>query len=93
LLLAELIEAAARSGQAGRAAGPLARLAEIAHAAGTDWAAGTHARAAAMLAEGAAAERLYREAIERLSHVNTCATSGLPTRGRCGPWRTRPGCR
>jgi len=74
LLLAELIEAAARSGQAGRAAGPLAQLAEIAHAAGTNWALGTHARAAAMLAEGEAAERLYREAIERLSHVKTCAT-------------------
>jgi DNA-binding CsgD family transcriptional regulator len=74
LLLAELIEAAMRSGQATRAAGPLAQLAEIAHAAGTDWALGTHARAAAMLAEGEAAERLYREAIERLSHVKTCAT-------------------
>ena len=74
MLLAELIEAAARSGQAERAAGPLAQLAEIAHAAGTDWALGTHARAAAMLAEGQAAERLYREAIERLSHVKTRAT-------------------
>jgi hypothetical protein len=53
LLLAELIEAAARSGQAERATGPLAQLAEITHAADTDWALGTHARAAAMLAEGA----------------------------------------
>jgi DNA-binding CsgD family transcriptional regulator len=74
LLLAELIEAAARSDQAERATGPLAQLAESAHAAGTDWALGTHARAAALLAEGEAAERLYREAIERLSHVNTRAT-------------------
>jgi DNA-binding CsgD family transcriptional regulator len=74
LLLAELIEAAVRSGHADRAAGPLAYLAEIAHAAGTQWALGTHARAAAMLAEGAAAERLYREAIERLSHMRTQAT-------------------
>jgi DNA-binding CsgD family transcriptional regulator len=74
LLLAELIEAAARSGQAERATGPLAQLAEIAHAADTDWALGTHARAAAILAEGAAAERLYREALERLSHVRTRAT-------------------
>jgi DNA-binding CsgD family transcriptional regulator len=74
LLLAELIEAAARSGQAERATGPLAELAEIAQAAGTDWALGTHARAAAMLAEGAAVERLYREAIERLSYVKTRAT-------------------
>jgi hypothetical protein len=74
LLLAELIEAGARSGQAERATGPLAQLAEIAHAAGTDWALGTHARAAAMLADPEAAERLYREAIERLSHVKTRAT-------------------
>jgi DNA-binding CsgD family transcriptional regulator len=74
LLLAELVEAAARCGQAERATGPLAQLAAMAEAAGTDWALGTHARAAAMLAGGEAAERLYRAAIERLSHVKTCAT-------------------
>ncbi len=74
LLLAELIEAAARSGQADRATDRLAQLAEIAHAADTDWALGTHARVAAMLAEGEAVERLYREAIERLSRIKTRAT-------------------
>ncbi len=74
LLLAELIEAATRSGHAERATAPVAQLAQIARAAGTEWALGTHARAAAMLAEGEAAERLYREAIERLSHVKTPAT-------------------
>jgi hypothetical protein len=37
-VLAELIEAAVRSGQVERAIGPLAQLAELAHAAGTDWA-------------------------------------------------------
>jgi DNA-binding CsgD family transcriptional regulator len=73
-LLGELIEAAARCGQAERATGPLAQLAEITQAAGTDWALGTHARSAAMLAEGDTAERLYREAIERLSHIKTRAT-------------------
>ena len=73
-LLAELIEAAARSGLAERATRPLAQLAETAHAAGTDWALGTHARAAAILAEGEAAERLDREAIERLSRIKTRAT-------------------
>ena len=76
-VLAELIEAAVRSGQAERATGPLAQLAELAHAAGTDWALGTHARAAAMLAEGAAAERLYREAIERLSRIHTRGSQTL----------------
>src|SRR5215468_6186360 len=74
LLLAELIEAAARSGQPEHATAPLAQLAEIAYAADTDWALGIHARAAALLAEGEAAERLYREAIERLSHIRTRAT-------------------
>ena len=69
-VLPELIEAAARSDQPERAAGRLAQLGEIARAAGTDWALGTHARAAAMLAEGAAAERLYKEAIERLSRIH-----------------------
>jgi len=58
-----------RSGQADRATGPLGQLAEIAHAAGTDWALGLHARAAAMLADGETAERHYREAIERLSRT------------------------
>jgi DNA-binding CsgD family transcriptional regulator len=74
LLLAELIEAAVRSGQAERASGPLAQLAEIAHVADTDWALGTQARAAAMLAEGSTAEELYREAIERLSRTRGSET-------------------
>jgi DNA-binding CsgD family transcriptional regulator len=69
-VLAELIEAAVRSDHAERAIGPLAQLAELAHAADTDWALGVHARAAAMLAEGVTAERLYGEAIERLSRVH-----------------------
>jgi DNA-binding CsgD family transcriptional regulator len=73
-LLGELIEAASRSGQAERATGPLAQLAEITQAAGTDWALGTHARSAAMLAEGDTAERLYREAIGRLSRIKPRAT-------------------
>ncbi|HEX3978726.1 MAG TPA: AAA family ATPase [Solirubrobacteraceae bacterium] len=76
-LLAELIEAAVRSGREERAMGPLAQLAEIAHAAGSDWALGTHARAAAMLAEGATAERLYREAIERLVRIHTPGSHSL----------------
>jgi DNA-binding CsgD family transcriptional regulator len=76
-VLAELIEAAVRSGQAERATGPLAQLAELAQAAGTDWALGTHARAAAMLAEGATAEQLYTEAIERLSRTHTRGSQTL----------------
>ena len=57
--------------------GALAQLAELARAAGTDWALGLHARAAAMLAEGVAAERLYREAIERLSRIPTRGSQTL----------------
>jgi DNA-binding CsgD family transcriptional regulator len=74
VLLSELIEAAVRSGQPKRAAGPLAHFAEIAPALDTDWALGTYARSAAMLTEGATAERLYREAIERLSRTRLSET-------------------
>jgi DNA-binding CsgD family transcriptional regulator len=76
-VLAELIEAAVRSGQVERAMDPLAQLAELAQASGTDWALGTHARGAAMLAAGAPAERLYREAIERLSRIHTRGSQTL----------------
>jgi DNA-binding CsgD family transcriptional regulator len=76
-VLAELIEAAVRGGRVDRAIGPLAQFGELAHAAGTDWALGTHARAAAMLAEGATAERLYREAIERLSRTHAPGSQTL----------------
>jgi DNA-binding CsgD family transcriptional regulator len=69
-VLPELIEAAAHSGQTERAAGRLAQLADLAHAADTDWALGTHARTAAILADGATAERLYKEAIKRLSRIH-----------------------
>ena len=65
----ELIEAAVRSGHPERAAGPLLRLEEISRAAGTDWALGVEARSRALLSEGETAERLYREAIERLGRT------------------------
>jgi DNA-binding CsgD family transcriptional regulator len=67
--LAELAEAAARSGNRDAAAGALARLAAMAKASGTDWALGVEARCRALLSEGDAADGLYREAIERLSHT------------------------
>ena len=69
-LRSELIESAVRAGKADRAAEPLARLATIAEANGTEWSLGLYAARAAMLAEGDAAEQLYREAIERLSHTS-----------------------
>jgi DNA-binding CsgD family transcriptional regulator len=67
--MVELIEAAARTGQAERATGALRRLAEITSAAGTDWALGVLARSRALLSEGESAEPLYGEAIERLSRT------------------------
>jgi DNA-binding CsgD family transcriptional regulator len=67
--MAELIEAAARTGAPGRAAAALHRLAEITSASGTDWALGIQARSRALLTSGEAAEPLYREAIERLGRT------------------------
>jgi ATP/maltotriose-dependent transcriptional regulator MalT len=68
-VLSEFIEAAVRSGHVERAVEPLARLTAIAEAHGTHWSLGLRAARAAMLAEGAAAEPLYREALERLSRT------------------------
>ena len=75
-LLADLVEAAARAGKPERAAGPLERLAEIAEANGTDWALGFLLRSRALLSEGEAAERLYREAIERLARTRIRVAHG-----------------
>jgi DNA-binding CsgD family transcriptional regulator len=69
LALVELIEAAARSGRSDIAADALRRLAIATSASGTDWALGVEARSRALLTEGQAAERLYREAIERLDRT------------------------
>ena len=65
----ELIEAAVRSGRPERAEAPMAEFAEIAGACGTDWALGVEARARALLHDGDDAERLYREAVERLQRT------------------------
>jgi DNA-binding CsgD family transcriptional regulator len=67
--LAELIEAAVRSGQPARASEALKRLSETTCASGTDWALGTEARSRALLSEGETAENCYREAIERLGRT------------------------
>jgi DNA-binding CsgD family transcriptional regulator len=67
--LVELIEAAARSGKAELAVDALGQLSEATAASGTDWALGVDARSRALLAEGEAAECLYREAIDRLGRT------------------------
>jgi DNA-binding CsgD family transcriptional regulator len=67
--LAELIEAASRTGdgECGRKA--LRRLSGMTRASGTDWALGIEARSRALLGDGDVADRLYREAIERLART------------------------
>ena len=65
----ELIEAAARSGATELATDALERLAETTRASGTDWALGVEARSRALLSDADSAERLYREAIERLNRT------------------------
>jgi DNA-binding CsgD family transcriptional regulator len=67
--LVELIEAAARTAVPERAADALQRLSDIARACGTDWALGIEARSRALVSDGEAAERLYREAIDRLGRT------------------------
>jgi DNA-binding CsgD family transcriptional regulator len=67
--LAELIEAAARTGALERASGALRRLSEVTSAAATDWALGIQARSRALLSGVEHAELLYLEAIERLGRT------------------------
>jgi len=71
--LSELVEAAARTGMAQLAGEALTRLAARTDSSDGDWGLGLEARSRALLSEGDAADRLYREAIDRLG------------RGRLGP--------
>lgn len=65
----ELVEAAARSGATEIAMDAVARLVELTDASGTDWALGLGARSRALISDGAVAEELYRESIERLGRT------------------------
>ena len=67
--LSELIEAATRTGETERAQLGLVRLHEQTVASDADWGLGIYARSRALLSEDEAAERLYREAIDRLSRT------------------------
>jgi ATP/maltotriose-dependent transcriptional regulator MalT len=64
--LSELVECAARAGRRDVAADALAKLQARTSAAGTPWGLGVSARSAALLADDADAEPLYRSAIEHL---------------------------
>ncbi|WP_194909321.1 ATP-binding protein [Catenulispora rubra] len=65
--LGELVEAGTRAAAANAAAAALRQLEERANASGTDWALGVLARSRALLGDGPATERLYRESIEHLA--------------------------
>ncbi|WP_405534057.1 AAA family ATPase [Streptomyces sp. NBC_00075] len=67
--LVELVEAAVRSGSPESATDALDQLSVATRASGTDWALGVEARSRALLSEGDTAERLHREAIERLART------------------------
>jgi DNA-binding CsgD family transcriptional regulator len=67
--LSELIEAAVRTENTELAERALTRLGEQVEGIDTDWALGIHARSRALLSQGAAAERLYRQAIDRLART------------------------
>ena len=67
--LPELIEGATRSGKPEVASVALRRLEERTLAAGTDWALGILARSRALMSDGADADALYLEAIERLERT------------------------
>jgi DNA-binding CsgD family transcriptional regulator len=67
--LPELVEAATRCGQADVATAAIESLSERTRAADTDLALGIEARSKALLSDGEGADRLYREAIERLGRT------------------------
>jgi DNA-binding CsgD family transcriptional regulator/tetratricopeptide (TPR) repeat protein len=89
-VLPELVEAAARGEDAGLARHALERLAEATQPSGAESALGIEARCRALLSQGEAADKLYREAIERLRH-----TSLRPELARAhllyGEWLRREG--
>jgi DNA-binding CsgD family transcriptional regulator len=65
----ELVEAAVRSSRPELASGALERVVSATAPCNTDWSLGIQARCRALVTEGESADRLYREAIERLSRT------------------------
>src|SRR5213079_2611547 len=65
----ELVEAAVRSSRPEVASGALERVVSATAPCNTDWSLGIQARCRALVTEGESAERLYREAIERLGRT------------------------
>jgi DNA-binding CsgD family transcriptional regulator len=88
--LPELVEAASRIGDVERAREALDRFAMTTQPCGTDVAVGIEARCRALLSDGAVAEDLYREAVDRLGRTRV-----RPDLGRAhllyGEWLRREG--
>src|SRR4051794_6256669 len=68
-VLAEVAEAASRTGDAALLGRALESMSDRASATPTEWARGIDARVRALASEGDAAERLYRESIDRLAQT------------------------
>ncbi|MEW2352955.1 AAA family ATPase [Spirillospora sp. NPDC029432] len=85
---AEFIEAAVRSGENGAAADVCRWLTEMTGASGTGWAVGVEARSQALLAEGGAAEDLYRKALAHLGRTRV-GTELARTHLLYGEWLRR----
>ncbi len=71
--LAELVEAAVRSGATADAKAAMAELDPMTLAAETDWALGVRARSLALMSAGPEAESLHQEAIDRLGRTTVLA--------------------
>jgi len=71
--LAELVEAAVRSGEIGSAETAYGQLTETTSGSGSGWALGVQARSRALLAAGAEADGLYQESIQRLGGTSVRA--------------------
>jgi DNA-binding CsgD family transcriptional regulator/tetratricopeptide (TPR) repeat protein len=73
LVVAELAEAAARTGDIAGVRAVLDWLSERIRATSTEWVLGVEARVRALLSDGEVAERCYRESIERLGRTRVRA--------------------
>jgi len=71
--LVEQVEAAARIGRPDVGTAALQRLAARTSVSATDWALGMEARSRALVTDGADADALYREAVDRLTRTRAVA--------------------
>ena len=90
LVVAELAEAAARTGDVAAVRGVLDWLSERARVTPTEWVLGIEARIRALLSDGEAADGFYRESVERLSRTRIRAELAR-SRLLYGEWLRRQG--